>query len=114
MESKNQLQQIITFIAENPGLTSPEIIKGTGIPRQCVSSAISKLTNRRAVRREGSLSKYRYSVTDIGMAYIENATFMSELPDFVFVRRFGCHNPLTAFINQQLNKARGQHDARRA
>lgn len=106
MESKKQLQKIIVFIADNPGATCPEIIKGTGILRQCVSSALSKLRNRRAVKREGPLSKYRYTVTSIGEAYIESETFVSDLPDFEFTETFGCHNPLTAFINQRLSAVR--------
>lgn len=98
MRSTGQIPAIIKYITEHPGSYMTDILRDTKIPKCSVTSALSKLTGAKALRREGYQKRYRYYVADPEAKTTSKAKQATYEHDRV--------NPLTNLFNQRLKEIR--------
>ncbi len=98
--SKGQVEIITQYIADHPGCTMGEVIRGTGQNKSSVASTLCRLTACKTFRRDGSDKFYRYYIGDAAAA--EKKTGASKpiaVPNVA--------NPLNNLFNQCLASVRG-------
>ncbi|WP_446030542.1 hypothetical protein [Lelliottia amnigena] len=98
MKSNGQIPAIIQYITEHPGSYMTDILRDTKIPKFSVTSALSKLTGAKTLRREGYQKRYRYYVADPEAKTTSKAKQATYEHDRV--------NPLTNLFNQRLKEIR--------
>ena len=98
MKSNGQIPAIIQYITEHPGSYMTDILRDTKIPKCSVTSALSKLTGAKALRREGYQKRYRYYVADPDAKTTSKAKSSTYEHDRV--------NPLSNLFNQRLKEIR--------
>lgn len=101
MKSNGQIPAIIQYITEHPGSYMTDILRDTKIPKCSVTSALSKLTGAKALRREGYLKRYRYYLVDPEERLV---TATKKRPSLAAQSTV---NPLTNLFNQRLKEIRG-------
>lgn len=98
MRSTGQIPAIIEYITEHPGSYMTDILRDTKIPKCSVTSALSKLTGAKALRREGYQKRYRYYVENPEAKTTSIRKRITPVEDRV--------NPLTNLFNQRLKEIR--------
>lgn len=99
MKSNGQIPAIIQYITEHPGSYMTDILRDTKIPKCSVTSALSKLTGAKALRREGYQKRYRY--------YVENPEAKTTCRPKKITPVEDRVNPLSNLFNQRLAQVRG-------